>query len=83
MDAVHGQGRGQDLARLGVLAARLVSAVAGADGDGQGVQAGLLATKLFGLLAGSVRWASTSSAAQAGAVAVLDAAQHAQLALDA
>ena len=55
--------------------------MAGADGDGQGVDAGVLdelhglvriGQVLHGLLAG-----------QAGAVAVLDAAERAELALDA
>ena len=64
----------------GGLLGELVGAVAGADGDGQGVAAGV-GDEVLGLVrVGQVRQGLV--AAQAGAVAVLDAAQAADLALD-
>jgi hypothetical protein len=59
------------------LLGELVSAVAGADGDGQGVDAGAL-----GELDCLVGVGDVVEAAAAGAVAVFNAAQHADFAFD-
>ena len=59
------------------LLGELVSAVAGADGDGQGVDAGAL-----GKLDCLVGVGDVVKAAAAGAVAVFNAAQHADFAFD-
>jgi hypothetical protein len=80
VDTVHGQRRREDFAGFRIFAARFVCAMAGADGDGERIKAGLL-DKFFRLVRiGQV--VLHFALAQAGAVAVFDTTEYAEFPLD-